>query len=90
MTSVIERSPLVVSSTIAGEVMLMHAERGQYYGAASVAGQIWTLLEGPMSVEALLQLLVSRFNVPAETCQADLWEFLEDLHLEQLIEIKQP
>lgn len=89
LASIVTRSPQVVSSTIDGEVMLMHAERGQYYGAASVAGQIWTILEGPMSVEALCQLLVTRFKVPAETCQTDVLEFLQDLELEQLIEVEQ-
>ncbi len=68
----------------------MHAERGQYYGAASVAGQIWSLLDRPRSVEELCQLLVTQFKVPRETCQSDLLEFLSDLQSEQLIDLKQP
>ena len=61
------------------ESVMMSIEAGRYYGLNAVASRIWELLESPKTVAQLCEILCEEFEVDAQTCEAELLEFAQDL-----------
>lgn len=68
----------LLSADLDDEIVMMSIERGAYYGLDSIGSHIWTLLEEPISVSDLCEILLSRFDVEPETCQQDVLAFLDE------------
>jgi hypothetical protein len=61
------------------EAVMMSVEAGRYYGLNAVASRIWELLETPMTVAQLCGRLCEEFEVDAQTCEAAVLKFVNDL-----------
>lgn len=85
LQSVISRNPLLVSSEIDDERIMMNTTTGEYYGLDAIGNRIWALLEKPIKISSLIEILVSEFNVSANQCESDTLEFLALLSEKQLI-----
>ena len=85
LQSVISRNPLLVSSEIDNERIMMNTKTGEYYGLDAIGNRIWTLLEKPIKISSLIEILVAEFNVSANQCESDTLEFLAQLSEKQLI-----
>lgn len=77
--SFIRRNPALVSSNLDGETVMMSIENGEYFGLDSVGSRIWELLETPITVANLVDILVDEFEVSREECEADTIDFLNQL-----------
>ena len=77
--SFIRRNPELVSSDLDGETVMMSIENGEYFGLDSVGSRIWELLETPITVANLVDILVDEFEVSREECEADTIDFLNQL-----------
>lgn len=77
--SFIRRNPELVSSNLDGETVMMSIENGEYFGLDSVGSRIWELLETPITVANLVDILVDEFEVSREECEADTIDFLNKL-----------
>ena len=85
LQSVISRNPLLVSSEIDNERIMMNIKTGEYYGLDAIGNRIWTLLEKPIKISSLIEILVAEFNVSANQCESDTMEFLNLLSEKKLI-----
>jgi len=85
LQTTIKRNPELVSSDIDGETVMMSIEKGEYFGLDSVGSRIWELIENPIEVNRLIELLLEEFEVDREQCQADTFEFLNLLHDKNLL-----
>ena len=72
---------------IDGEKVMMHIENGKYYAMNEVGSRIWDLIENPISVEQLIITLYNEYEVERSTCEKAVFDFLESVYNENLIEV---
>ena len=61
------------------EAVMMSVTAGRYYGLNAVASRIWELLETPKTIAQLCAQICEEFEVDAQTCEAEVLKFVEDL-----------
>ena len=83
----ITRSSSLLSSNLAGDVVMMDIEQGSYYGLETVAARIWALTEQPTSIGALCDQLVTEYQIAPEQCQHVVMTFLSELLVRRIIQI---
>lgn len=79
LNSIIKRNPELVSTEVDGERVMMSVDSGEYFGLDPVGSRIWELIENPIRVDSLLDLLIDEFDVSKEQCESDTFEFLNEL-----------
>ncbi len=79
------RRPGVLAADVDGEIAIMSAERGQYYGLGESARRIWELLEAPIDLASLVSQLTAEYDVDPETCARSAVAFLDELTSEGLL-----
>lgn len=85
--SIIQRSNKLVSSNMDGETVMMSIENGEYFGLNPVGSRMWELIENPIEVDALIELLLDEFDVSHEQCEIETMEFLNHLLDKKLLTI---
>jgi len=68
-----------------GETVMMSIESGEYFGLNSVGSRMWELIENPIKVNTLIELLLDEFDVSLEQCEAETMEFLNHLYEKKLL-----
>lgn len=61
------------------EAVMMSVTAGRYYGLNAVAMRIWELLERPVTIAWLCARLGEEFEVDAQTCEAEVLKFVNEL-----------
>jgi hypothetical protein len=85
LTSTIKRNPELISSDVDGEKVMMSIENGEYFGLDTVGSRIWELIELPIIVYDLIQILLDEFDVDQAECEVDTLEFLNQLLVKNLL-----
>jgi hypothetical protein len=86
---------LVVASTrqvgceVGGEAVLLHLERGVYYGLNAVGARVWQLLQSPLTLSAIVEQVELEFEVEHERCINDIQELVAKLARADLVEIRE-
>ena len=75
-----------LSTTLAGEVVILDIERGVYYGLDTVGAEVWTRLQSPSTLGDLVDHVVNRYDVDRSTADADIQSLLRELLALGLIE----
>jgi hypothetical protein len=70
------RNHETISGQIDDELVMMDIEKGSYFSLNTVATRIWELLEGPLTIEGLCDLLLKEYDVDLSECRADVKEHL--------------
>ncbi len=76
-----------VSSEMDGEYVMMNIEEGSYFGADTIGGRIWELLQEPRSVKDICDVLMKEYLVQREECEVDVLDFVKALFSEGLLRI---
>jgi hypothetical protein len=87
LTSTIKRNPELVSSDVDGEKVMMSIENGEYYGLDPVGSRIWDLIENPIRIDKLIELLLEEYEISQAQCEADTFDFLNELLSKNLLKI---
>ncbi len=87
-TATIVRSSNQVSGDLDGKVVLLSIENGEYYNINEVGSRIWALLEKPMAVAALIDQLLTEFEIDRSTCEKETMTFIEQLQKDRLIVVE--
>ena len=77
-----------VSCDLAGEAAILNLKRAVYYGLDMVGARIWTLVQEPITVGAVRDIILREYDVEQEQCERDLLDLLRTLTAEGLIAIK--
>ena len=80
----------VLSSELGSEHVLLNLRDGMYYGLEDVGGDIWKLLQTPVSVGDICRAIVEIYDVEPERCRRDVVKLLGELAEHQLIELRDP
>jgi hypothetical protein len=66
-------------------VVLLNAQRGNYYSLDNTGLRIWELIEAETTLAELCERLSKEYDVPAEDCLSDTIRFCQQLRDENLI-----
>lgn len=77
----------VLDADMDGEFVMMNIERGSYVGLNKTGTRIWALLEQPMVIKDLCDQLTLEFNVPAEQCKEEVFDFLKNMLTGGLLQV---
>jgi hypothetical protein len=76
----------MVVADMDGELVMMDVDQGSYFSVNQVGGHIWTQLETPQTVMALIKSVQQSFkSADTPAIEADVNTFLADLASNQLI-----
>jgi hypothetical protein len=77
-----------VSCDLAGEMVILSVQSGQYFGLNEVGARIWNLIQEPKTVDAVLEALLQEYDVTPDRLEGDVLTLLEQMAINKLIEIK--
>ena len=62
-----------------GDLLMLNVERGLYHWIQGAGPRIWELLAEPTTERAVVERLMTEFDVPLEVCSAEVAEFVAEL-----------
>lgn len=75
-STIISRSPSVLTAEVDGEVVMMSIQQGQYFGLDDIGSDIWRRIEPPCSFAALIDGLALDYEADRATILADVHSLL--------------
>jgi len=87
LTSLVSASAGQLSCDLGGEAAILNLKTGTCYGLNPVGARIWSLLTAPTRVAALRDAIVQEYDVEPACCEADLFDLLQKLASEDLIQV---
>ena len=88
LEDLVSRGPSALSAEIDGEVVALDIGKGVCYGLDPVGSRVWALIEQPVAVATVCQVLMREFDVDASTCEADVLDLFVQLRAEGLIAVR--
>ncbi len=86
--SVVQASGEHLRAELDDATVLLHLSSGEYYSLGGVAGQIWQLLQEPITVSALIDQLLLQYQVDEARCRAETMSMLERLQAEGFLTVQ--
>jgi len=77
----------LLTTVLDGELIGMSVEQGACYGLNGIGTRIWDLLAEPRSVDELVELLTSEYDVEAAECLDQVLGFVDELRAEGLVRL---
>ena len=71
------RNEQIIDGEMDDEQVMLHLEKGKYFGLNPMGKRIWELIEQPKSFSELTGILLSEFKVTEEQCALEVQAFLE-------------
>ena len=87
LQTVVAQIPGNIVSDMGGEKVMMNIDNGKYYNLGEIGGDIWTLIEKSISVQEVVEALLTEYQVEREECDEQVLTFLQQLYNEKLINI---
>jgi Coenzyme PQQ synthesis protein D (PqqD) len=84
---IISRQKDVVFNKLDDEIVMMSIKNGEYYGLDNIGSRIWEIIEKPVSVNQIADILKNEYAVSESQCKNDVNEFLNILLKKDLIQI---
>lgn len=86
-TTVPKRVTGAVQAEVDGELILLSPRDFGYFGAEGSGSEIWSIVDGERSVDAIVDELSSRFEAPEDQIRADVVDFVTALVVSGLAEV---
>ncbi|MEH7180535.1 lasso peptide biosynthesis PqqD family chaperone [Neobacillus vireti] len=74
-----------IVSDMAGEKVMLSIKNGKYYNLGEIGGDIWDLIEEPISINQLVSTLMNQYEINQSECEEQVISFLEHLLSEELV-----
>ncbi|KKI91421.1 metallophosphoesterase [Bacillus sp. SA1-12] len=78
-----------IVSDMDGEKVMLNIANGKYYNLGEMGGEIWDLIQSPITLNQLVHTLLEQYEVEKEECEEQVLSFLKKLYEEDLIIIKE-
>ncbi|MDI9497140.1 MAG: lasso peptide biosynthesis PqqD family chaperone [Bacillota bacterium] len=88
LNSVIAGKKEITTAEMDGEVVMMSLETGKYYNLGNMGTVIWRMIDNPVSVETIIRVLLEKYDVTREQCEAEVLAFLNAMSREGLLDIQ--
>src|SRR3984885_10079416 len=86
--SIVSASPEQVSCPLGEEAAILNLKNTVYYGLNPVGASVWNMLQQPKSIAELRDALIECYEVEPARCEQDLFDLLEKMQSEGLIQIQ--
>lgn len=87
LVSKVVQNPGNIVSDMDGEKVMLNIDNGNYYNLGELGGVIWELIRYPISVESLINELLSQYEVEETECEIHVMSFINKLYTEGLISV---
>lgn len=87
-TRVVAAGDLLVTE-FGAELVVLNLRDGVYYGLEDVGARIWRLLQEPVTVAAICDVIVSEYDVEPMCCEQDTRALLGELAARGLVEVRE-
>ena len=87
LPSIVRRSSQPGAAMVDGQAILMSFTTNNYCAMDSVGTRIWELLQSPMSVAAVCDVLEREYEVGRGECENDVLVFLRQMLEQDVIEV---
>ena len=87
MTSTVVATREQISCDLVGEVVILDLKSGVYYGLDAVGARIWSLIQEPMAVSDIRDIILAEYEVDADRCARDLLALLGELAAVALVKV---
>jgi hypothetical protein len=77
-----------VSCELSAETVVLHFNKGAYFGLNELGTVIWQKLQQPRTAGQIRDAIVEQYDVDKVQCEQDVLQLLNQLHDEGLIEIR--
>ena len=82
------KNPVAASRTYDDEGVVIHSANMELSVMNPIGTRIWELVDGERSVRGIVEAIHDEFDVDQETAEADVLEFLEELHSRDLVQLE--
>ena len=86
--AIVVARPCLVSAALDHETVILHPDRGIYFGLNEIGTRVWDSLGSPTTPRDLAQTLHSEYEVEPEVLASDLDAFLGKLAEQGLIDVR--
>jgi hypothetical protein len=77
-----------VSCQLEGETVILHFDKGLYFGLNEVGTLIWNEIQQPRQVQEIRDAILREYDVGSEQCERDLFKLLAVLTEKGLVEVR--
>jgi hypothetical protein len=68
-----------ISRDLDGEAVILNVKTGVYYGLNDTGARIWQLVQEPINITKVLDVLVAEYDVEYEHCEEELLSLLNEM-----------
>lgn len=86
-STIISRSPAVVTAEVDGEVVMMSIEQGQYFGLDDIGSDIWRRLDPPCAFADLVDGLAADYDADRANIATDVRALLESMAARDVVRL---
>ncbi|KIL49376.1 lasso peptide biosynthesis PqqD family chaperone [Jeotgalibacillus soli] len=86
--SVVSQMEGNIVSDMDGEKVMLSIQNGKYYNLGELGGEIWELIKEPISIQELVTVLQSQYDVTPAECEEQVISFLNQLIDQGLIQVE--
>jgi hypothetical protein len=86
-TTIISRSPAVLTAEVDGEIVMMSIEQGRYFGLDDIGSDIWKRIEPPCSFAALIDGLAADYEADRASIAADVQALLDRMAEQDVVRL---
>lgn len=80
-----KRNPDIVWKKMGDEVVLLNPETGKYFGLNRVGSSFWSLVDGEVTVDQIIDRMLGEYNVERARIAADILELIGSLEARGLL-----
>lgn len=77
----------LLATPLGHELVMLDIVDGAFFSFNKTATEIWALLERDVTVQEICDILMQRYNVAPDVCEAGVRQTLEYLYQQKLIDI---
>jgi hypothetical protein len=86
-STIISRSPSVLTAEVDGEIVMMSIEQGQYFGLDDIGSDIWKRLDSPCAFADLVDRLAADYDADRASIAADVRTLLESMAVQDVVRL---
>ena len=85
--SVVVATKQQVSCVLDSETVILHFDKGLYFGLNDVGTIVWNQIQSPRTVREIRDAIMLEYEVSTDRCEHDLVQLIQELCEQGLIEV---
>lgn len=87
LNSKIVQNKKIDASDIDGDKVMMDLDKGMYFSLNSVGSRIWDIIENPITIDQVVEILLSEYDIDKNECKETVVSFIKGLEENELIKV---